>query len=146
GDQALAAGMATIGALREQARAEFRKAGVAFEQAAGTRTGLDQADGLWRSATCFMLGQAYTPAAAVLTRFVALDLPPERKAQGWFSLAEAHTALEQKDEARTAYHNCIAFPTSPVAYQARYQLALVEIEQHNLEQAEKILRQNLSIV
>jgi tetratricopeptide (TPR) repeat protein len=142
-EQALRTGAAEAGRLEAQARVRFRQAGVAYEQAVIARSSAEQADLLWRSAACYSLARADAKALAVLTTFVRLPMAPERQAEGWFALGEAHRALQHAEEARQAYYKSIECPTSPVAGRARFQLAVAEIERKNFEQAEAILRQNL---
>jgi tetratricopeptide (TPR) repeat protein len=150
-DQALKAGSGGAEALQIQARARSCQAGAAYEQALAGRTPAEQAELLWRSADCFAQGQDAPRALSVLEAFVRLPVPPERLAEGWFALAEAHRTLGHADDARQAYYKSIEFPTSPVASRARYQLALAmlnqkdpgKIDQKEFDQAEAILRQNL---
>lgn len=128
--------------LSEQARTQFHRAGVAYEQAAMV-AGEGQSDLFWRSAQCYLSARDFTRATGVLEKFVRLDKNESRLAEGWFLLAEAHVAQQSKDLARQAYYKCIEYPATPFAYRARYQLALDELAQENWDQARAILKQNL---
>jgi tetratricopeptide (TPR) repeat protein len=129
--------------LEEQSRAQFRQAGMAYEQSARQRALAEQPDLFWRSATSFSRGGVPAEAVIVLQELVKLPLPPQRQAEGWFALGEAHQALGHRHEARQAFYKSIEVPTSPVASRARLQLAAAEIQQKNFDQAEAILQQNL---
>jgi tetratricopeptide (TPR) repeat protein len=142
-EQALTAGTAGAGALEDQARQRFCQAAAAYEQAAVQRTAPEQAGLLWRSADGYTKGRQPARAQAVLETFVKIPMAPERQAEGWFALGEAHKALGHLEEARQAYYKSIEFPTSPVALRARLELAATEIDRKNFDQAEAILRQNL---
>src|SRR5262249_46244348 len=130
-------------ALQEQARANFRKAGSFFEQAARHRPA-EQAALLGRAADCPLLALDHAPAATVLQEFVHLEQNPQRQVQGWFALGGAHRALRQVDESRKAYYKCIETPQSTLVYRARNELADLEQAEGNLDHAEEILRQNLT--
>jgi tetratricopeptide (TPR) repeat protein len=128
-----------------QAQAQWCTAGVAAERAATARGG-SQPELLWQAGQDYRRGQDNDKAAAVLNQLVHLKLPPDRLAECWLSLAEAHEALEQQDEARQAYLECIKFSTSPASYRARLQLALDMKGKGQADEAVRILQQNLEII
>jgi len=127
----------------EEVRGQFHKAAVAFEEAAVARKDDGQPDIYWRSAQCYLAAKDFTKAGAVLSKFVQLEKNETRLAEGYLSLAEAFAALKNKEGARLAYYRCIELPPSPFAFQARYQLALEEMENKKYDEALEILNDNL---
>src|SRR5207245_2181593 len=121
------------------------KAAAAYEQAAEGRPPAEQAQRLRRSADGYLLAKDHARAVAVLERVVALDAAPEFLAEAWFTLAGAHTALKQTEQAYQAYYKCLNYPPGAVTHKARFQLALAEKGKKNFDQAESILRQNLAL-
>ena len=82
----------------------------------------------------------------VLERFVALaNVSAEKLGEAWYVRGEAFRALHNLVAAQADYRHCIKFP-GPFAYRARYQLAVAEIEQNNLDEADAILTQNLELM
>src|SRR5207248_1301378 len=65
--------------------------------------------------------------------------PPERLGEAWYRLAEA-----ERDEAArvSAYQKCIEYP-GPFAYEARYELARIQLARGQAERAEETLQHNL---
>jgi hypothetical protein len=130
----------------EEARKRFCESAALFEAAAGeTRGQAEQADWLWRSATNYLQGHDARRALPVLERFVGLPTAPARLGEAWYIRGEAFRALRNRVAAQADYRHCIKFP-GPFAYWARYQLAVLELEQNNLEEAETILTQNLALI
>lgn len=135
----------------EAARARYREAGAGYAAAAELQTdGIQQAAWLRRAAECYLQGRDPEKAIPVLERFVRLTLPadklpPEQLGEAWYRLAEAHQALGHEDTADMSYRKCIEYP-SPYAFRARHHLALREIAQTHLDQAEEILKQNLDLM
>ena len=70
-----------------------------------------------------------------LHKFVEIEKNENRLAEGWLTLADAYSALGNKDNARTAFYKCIELPTTPFAFRARYRLALDEMNKKNYDQA-----------
>jgi TolA-binding protein len=128
-----------------QGRARLAEAAAAHEQAATGREPAEQAPRLWRAADCHLLAGDHPRAAQALQRVVALEPAAERQVEAWFALAGTHRALKQVEQARSAYYKCIEYPNSQFTYKARFALADVELEQGNLEHAEEILLQNLTV-
>lgn len=132
--------------LDEEARQRFRQAGVAFDAAAAqAATTAEQAERLWRSVSDSLEGRDQAHAVQVLDRYVRLPLPPERLAQAWFVLGEAHRALRNPLAAESAFQKCIEY-RGPYAFRARYELAVGKIEQKHYDDAEDILLQNLKMM
>jgi tetratricopeptide (TPR) repeat protein len=137
----------------ERAAAHFQEAGAAYDAIAESASSqADKAKWLWLSATCYLQGQHHASAAALLRRYISLESQTDKLGLAWFTLAEVHRALHDEPSARAAYLKCIEYP-SPLAYRARYQMALVDINQaraakdaKKLEDAEKALEQNLELM
>jgi tetratricopeptide (TPR) repeat protein len=131
----------------ETIRAEYRRAGQAYEQAAQGGAESRRAECLWRASRCYLAAQEPARAAIVLDRYVQLDRNEERLAEGWFALGEAFRAQGKKDEGRQAYYKCIEYPNTPFAHRARFQLASALLKADaglkDLGQARDILEQNL---
>jgi tetratricopeptide (TPR) repeat protein len=138
---------------QERAAAHFREAGAAYEAVAESApTPADKAKGMWLGATCYLQGRHHSQAGALLKRYISLERQTDKLGLAWFSLAEVHRALGDEPSAQAAYLKCLEYP-SPLAYRARYQLALADIEQaraekdpKKLEDAEKALEQNLDLM
>jgi hypothetical protein len=130
--------------LREQSHASYHRAAVAYEQAAALRNDSSAADDLWRGGHCYLQAQDTAKAIGVLEQFVRRETKESRLAEGWFTLAEAYDKQTRPDQAYNAYYKCIEYPSSPLAYRSRYQIALREIEKKNFDQARAILQQILS--
>jgi hypothetical protein len=134
-------------AQEEEARTRFRDAGTAFEATATVCSRpADKADLLWRSARNYLDGQDPEHALPVLGLYVAQPgLAPERLGEAWYIRGEAFRSLRNIVAAQADYRHCEKFP-GPFAYRARYQLALIEIDDHNLNDAEAHLTQNWEIM
>jgi hypothetical protein len=130
----------------EEARSEYHRAGVAFEQAAMARPLDEQLEPLWRSSRSYRAAEDSVRMIAVLERAVRLSKDETQLAQAWLDLAESFEKLGQKERSLKAYYKCIEYPFTPFAYRARYRLALAEWEQTNHDQAVAILEQNLKSV
>ena len=126
-----------------ESQAAYQKAGEAFELAARARPAGARADVLWRAASAYLAGNDVIRAVVVLERFVQEEKTEERLAEGWLRLAEAYSAIGKQIDARSAYYKCIEYPTTAVAFRARYRLAIDEAASKNFEQAYEILKQNL---
>jgi tetratricopeptide (TPR) repeat protein len=144
-EQAQHVGGSDAAAFRQQARAQWTAAAKAAERAAKVKVG-EQPDLLWQAARCYQKAQDHERAAAVLEQLVKMTLPDERKAQVWFNLGQARSAQGDKDKARQAYINCAEFSSTRFAYLARYELARDAIHEGQLDQAEKLLTQNLESI
>jgi tetratricopeptide (TPR) repeat protein len=132
--------------LLDKAQRQFVAAGEAFARAAEARPKDQQAETLWRSATCFMAGKEYRRVTTSLERFLERQHDDESQAEACLMLAEALHAVGQKAESRRAFLKCLEYPNTPFAYRALYRLARGAIEDDNLKEAEEILKQNLRVM
>lgn len=144
-DQAAKGTPAQIEEARPKAHEHYVRAAQAYEQSADARPLDEQPPLLWKSGQCYLLARDVPLAISLLRRFVQLNNSEESLAEGWLTLAEALQKTGQKDQARQAFHKCIEIPSTPFSYRARYQLALDTIAEGNAEQAESILKQNLTV-
>src|SRR5262249_59778003 len=103
--------------------------------AAALRNDASAADDLWRGGQCYLQAQDTAKAIGALEQFVRRETKESRLAEGWFALAEAYDKQTKPDQAYNAYYKCIEYPSSPLAYRSRYQIALREIEKKNFDQA-----------
>lgn len=137
--------------LEDAARDQFQKAGTALTRAAGQSDDTKRkADWLNRSADNYLKAKVPAQAATALEQLVQLQLPPARQGEAYYRLGEAQRSLHNTVAAQDAYRNCIRlgppqYP-GPFAYRARYQLAAIELDARNLDQAEDILLQNLELM
>ncbi len=126
-------------------KAQYRKAGLAYEQAAQLLPDELRSEAFWRGAQCYRVAKDDARTAVVLERFKQTKCPDTLLAEGMLQLAEAYRNLGDMKKARGAYVACIAFPDTPFAYRARYELAVDMIQKKELEDAEETLKQNLKI-
>lgn len=137
--------------LEDAARDQFQKAGNALARAASlTGDSKLKADWLNRCADDYLKAKVPAQAATALDQLVQLPLPPARQGEAYYRLGEAQRSLHNTAAAQEAYRNCIRlgppqYP-GPFAYRARYQLAVIELDARNLDQAEDILLQNLELM
>lgn len=136
---------AQIDEARTKSHEQYVRAAQAYEQAADARPLDEQPPLLWKSAQCYLLAKDVPLAVSLLRRFVQINNSEEALAEGWLVLADALLVTGQKEQARQAFYKCIEFPNTPFAYRARYQLAVDAIQEGNPEQAESILKQNLTV-
>jgi TolA-binding protein len=128
------------------AKPHYREAAAAYQVAANTAdTPMDRANWLWRSVRSSLHGQDQAPALAGLSRLLEVETDPSRLGEGWFLLAQLEQDRGKKAAARAAYHKCVEHPTL-FAFRARYQLALDQIEEGKLDEAEASLKQNLDLM
>jgi hypothetical protein len=119
---------------------DLQMAALHFIQAAESRPAAERAELLWHCVECHLLAKEYPQAIEVLKKFVALPLPPERKAEAWYTLAETQRLLKQA-EAEDSYLMCVACNNDAFASRARLVLAELAIGKLNLTQAEDIYKQ-----
>jgi tetratricopeptide (TPR) repeat protein len=129
--------------LEEAARVQLARAAAAYESAAqAARESSQRADWLWLSADRYFQIHDGAHAASVLERFLKQEAGNDRHGEGWYRLAETRRAVHDDAAALEAYRHCLEFP-SKFANRARYRLALAEIEQGKIVEAEKALQENL---
>ncbi|HXG08165.1 MAG TPA: tetratricopeptide repeat protein [Gemmataceae bacterium] len=127
----------------EEAQALLGQAGAAYEESAEqAATAADRRERLWLSADRYRRGGDLRRAAAVLEQFLPTEEDPGRLGEGYFWLAEAHRALDNPVAAREAYLLCMRYQT-PFAYRARYQVALMEMANGDIDNAVSMLGQIL---
>lgn len=103
-----------------EARKHFRQAGEAFSRLTTLRfTAPSYTDCLWKSGECYLMGQNYDAAIAMLRQFLEHAAPPQRP-QGLVGLGEALLSLGRHHEALQVLDECIVtHPKHPDAYDAR---------------------------
>jgi tetratricopeptide (TPR) repeat protein len=147
-------------AQQEKYQALFLRAGSAWQEVAAARSEAEQPGVLWHSAQCYLLGKHYGEATTVLDRYLQMKIPQQHRGEAWYKLAEARLALaKQKPDqeavlrkaAWDALDQAILLP-GPFAFQARYQMALAEIQhqsgdaqnaENHWDRAESLLQDNL---
>jgi tetratricopeptide (TPR) repeat protein len=137
----------------EDALSHFRDAAAAYAALGDSlTTPAEKAKWYRLGSDRYLLGKNPARAAAVQKSYLAAETAPERLGEGWFTLAEIYRTLHNKSSARAAFHKAIEYP-GPSAFRARYQLALMEIEEAKLENdsakledAQTALQQNLDLM
>ena len=132
-------------ATRIAARRRLREAGVAFERLADLRfTTPYYPQDLWESAECYFRGQSFSNAARVLDLYLKNE-PESRNPQALLLLGQAELALGNLDQCITAMEECIElYARDNATYQARIDCARAYLYQGNEEEAERLLRYNLT--
>lgn len=137
-------GKADRESARIKARRQFRQAAVKYRELAELRfvsTGYPSY--LWKSGDCFRRGQNYRLASRMLRRYLD-NMPRKEKAKGWVALGECHLAMGNYHTALGVLDDCIkAFPSHPESYRARLAASRAHRELGELEQAQKLLNDNL---
>lgn len=131
---------------QEQARDLLCRAGAAYEKAAGGVTQSDdQANLLWLSIGCYREAPENGQLMTLFERFFKVNTRNDRTGEGWYLLGEVFRQANQSADAEFAFKKCIESPT-PFAFRARYQLAVLNLERGNLDDAETILEENLKLL
>jgi tetratricopeptide (TPR) repeat protein len=132
-------------AARTDGLRHLRAAGLAFEQLALLRYGtrfytLD----LWHSANDYFRGHSFSRAAPLLRKY--LDNEAElRNAEALLRLGQVYLALGRLPESIAAFEECIEFhPIDSFSYQARIDCAKAHWKNGDMDQAEQLLRDNIS--
>jgi tetratricopeptide (TPR) repeat protein len=143
-DEARRPGAGEAGRRAEEAsRQRFKEAGEAFAAVADALAKqADEARWLWRSTDAYWQGQEVRRAVAVLERFVQMIAPPEQIGEAWYRIAQARRDARDEEGRDKAYQKCLEY-TGPAAYEARYELALLQADQGKVESAKEALQQNL---
>ncbi len=131
-------------ALRLEARNHFRQAGADYERLAELRIMTrNYLDDLSRSAADYLSGHGYSQAARVYRRYLRSD-PQEGRAEALTGLGEALLAIGETEAALAALQQCgTVFPRHPASYKARYLASWAQQEQGKLDEAQKLLVDNL---
>jgi tetratricopeptide (TPR) repeat protein len=124
---------------------KLRNAGMAYEQLAELRfaTKFYTTD-LWKSADMLYQGHNFTRTISLLEKY--LDNEPElRNSQALLRLGQSHLALGQIKEAIAVFDECIEFhPIDGYSFQARIDCAKAHWYLGEMDQAERLLRDNLA--
>jgi tetratricopeptide (TPR) repeat protein len=136
----------------EEAQAKFARAGEAYDKASGLAGNpSDRVERLWLAAESFALAAdskrtiAAVEAMLDTSKTESVSLDPQHKGKALFLRAEAHRALGEDTLAQHYYGECISINfRTPYAYRARYQLAMVAVEQKKIDEARAMLEHNLS--
>jgi hypothetical protein len=133
--------------LMEQARAQYALAAKAYENAAGQApAGPFQTNWLINSADRYARAGQPDDGAAVLARLAqgggAAD---EHVAAAWFVVAEAQYQRRELAKAREAYDKS-SVVAGPNQAKARLQMALVDLAENKLDEAEKALTENQAAI
>lgn len=128
-----------------EGRARFREAGVAYESLAEARYATrDFTDDLWTAAETYQKGQAYRDAIRVYERYIRNE-PVKRNALALLRLAEAQLARGEDLAAITLLKECLEFHANEAfSYRARLVCAQAYRGIHNFDEAEKLLKENLT--
>lgn len=123
----------------------YRAAGVAYEQLAALRFATaNYPDDVWSAADCFYLGHSYTNAARLLNVYLTAE-PEERNAQALLRLGQVDLALGRVKPSIDAFEECIElYDRDNATFQARIDCAKAYWQRGDVEQAERLLRVNLS--
>ena len=125
----------------------FRQAAEAHAEAAKyAAKAADKDNHLWLSAVGSFDGHDYKHAAEKLTHILEDNKleDADRQSEGWFLLGETCRSLNDIEAARKAYMKCVEFPAR-FTYRARYQLAMLDIEAGEIDNATRQLEQNLQL-
>jgi tetratricopeptide (TPR) repeat protein len=147
-EQAKKAGSAEARKKEETTADELlRQAAEAHAEAAKyTPKPADKDEHIWLSAVCSFDGHDYKRAAEKLRRILEekKDEDADRQSEGWFLLGETCRNLNDPGAARKAYMKCVEFPAR-FTCRARYQLAMLDIEAGEIDNATRELEQNLQL-
>lgn len=145
--QAKQATSETVQGLQEQARAQYALAAGAYERAAGLAPpGPFQSNWLINSADRHARAGQPDEAAAVLNRLAqAGGTADEHMAAAWFFIAEAQHQRRELGKAREAYTKSMSVE-GPNQAKARLQIALIDLAENKLDEAEKTLTENQGVL
>ena len=131
--------------LREDGRKRLRQAGAAYMQLARLLvTHRRYPDELWNSVQAYMAGHDYRRAAEVLREYLHNEMR-KRHSDALTALGEALLTEGRIDEALQALSECVDLhPRDAAAFRARLLAARARIEKGEYDQAEKLLRDNLT--
>jgi tetratricopeptide (TPR) repeat protein len=105
----------------------------------------DRLNNLWLCANCYLDGQDFARAAARYAQIIKSEEKPDRKGAALFHQAEALRQMGDRKGAEKAFLECIAHPT-PLADQARYELARGYKEAGQLDAAELMLEKTAELL
>lgn len=102
----------------------------------------EQSEHLYQAAMSYLESGDSTKGASALFRLVKQDAQPMRMGEAWYRLAEHYRGGKDRAKARDAYQECLKYDTRYV-YLARYRLAMEDLENGALDDAEAGLVTNL---
>lgn len=128
-----------------EARRHFRQAGGAYLRLAQLRYATrDYPEDLWLSAQNLLAGQAYRAVIPVLQEYLTTE-SRRHHSEALLAIGTAHLALGDPEAAADRLTECIRdHARDPVAYLARLWCSKAYMEQNKPDQAEKLLRDNLT--
>lgn len=130
--------------LEEEARNQFKQAGLAYERAAGrVAPGAEKAKWLWSSADRFLKAQQLAKARDVLGALTQMEgvIGEESLAEAWFKVAETHKLLGQNEAARAAFKRGLK-PDGPYLLRSRHEIAMLDLQDGKYDDAETGLQEN----
>ena len=132
-------------ATRQRARADFRQAGRVLWRLAKLQIATRQyPEYLWNSATAYLDGRDYRNAIPVLRKYLDNE-SRQRRPLALLRLGEALLANDETDKALEPLQECINyFRRDAAAYRARLLAARAHMEKNETQQAEPLLRENLT--
>lgn len=123
------------------------EAAIAYEEASGL-PGLkpeEQAEFLYQSAINYLGAQDKTKGASALFRMVGLEGKPERMGEANYRLAEHYRETGDRKKAAEKYQDCMKYDTR-FEYLARFRLAMADLENGDLDNAQAALVYNLKML
>jgi tetratricopeptide (TPR) repeat protein len=143
-------GQATLESRKEKPQLtaglrRLREAGLAYEQLATERFATAHyTDDLWKSAEDYYRGHGYSSTARLLIKYLENE-PERRNSQALLRLGQTYLALGKVPESIAALEECIEFHSRDSAtYQARIDCAKAYWFLGNTDDAERLLRENLT--
>ncbi|MGL4554896.1 MAG: tetratricopeptide repeat protein [Gemmataceae bacterium] len=130
-----------------KSRELLAEAGAAFEEAAG-QPGLkpeEQAEYLYQAATNYLAGENKEKGASALFKMSSLEGKPERMGEACYRLAEHYREAGDRKKAAEKYHDCMKYETR-FEYLARFRLAMADLENGDLDNAQAALVYNLKML
>lgn len=130
--------------LAGPARADLRRAGALYAEAAGLRFATRQyPDDLWDAATSFLEGRGYADAASMFREYLANEVR-RRQTEAMVGLAESLLAMNRIDEGIETLRRCVALhPRDNGSFRARLLAAAALAERGDAAEAERMLHENL---
>ena len=126
------------------ARTRFRAAGDAFAAAAELQFDTDEyLPTQWSAIEAYQEGRYFTKSIRLLEPYLRYE-QRARRPRGWVKYGRALLAEDRPEEAIAALQTCIEeFPRDPLRYDARLLAALSHAELGNLDDARRLLQDNL---
>jgi tetratricopeptide (TPR) repeat protein len=131
--------------LRRKSALHMRKAGYTYAKLARFRAASREfPEDIWNAADCLLQGNDYVNAIKMLNEYLKNEHRRLRP-QALVGIGKAHLALGNIDASLESLLECIKFHGSDAAiYEARLWCGKAYLEKGELDQAEKLLRDNLN--